>query len=221
VEETMSNSLLKTSLVLGLAVISAASFAQVNANGTSNTPDSRFTSATGNLNNITISSSRVVKWGKDKRNSLEFMPKTFTTVNSNPFKVGSLQWNNSSYGDQDGSMSVSLNIGLNYGARGAGLMALDLKYTESKYGTDKFALPGAEKYGTAVIDGQTYNVHLAGFKHVSGGGKIDGLKWTNSNCDTIDIYAKLEPCPPVPEPASMAALGLGVVAMIKRRRNRK
>lgn len=216
----MSKLLLKSSLVLGLAVISAASFAQ-NANGTSNTADSRFTSATGNLNNITISNPREVKWGKDKKNSLEFMPKTFTTVNSNPFKVGSLQWNNSGKYDQDGNMAIQLNIGLNYGSRGSGLMALDLKYAESKSGTDKFTLPGQEKYGTAVIDGQTYNVRLAGFKHVSGGGKLDGLKWTNTNCDTIDIYAKLEPCPPVPEPASMAALGLGIVALIKRRRSSK
>jgi len=217
----MSKSIIRSSLVLGLAVLSAASFAQ-NANGNSNTADSRFTSATGNVGNITITgtNSRTVKWGYEKRNSLEFVPKTFTTSGTSAFKVGSLQWINSDKKDVDGTMNVALNIGLNYGSRGSGLMALDLKYTESKYGTDRFNLPTNARIGTATIDGLTYDVRLAGFKHASGDGKLDGTKWTNKYCDTIDIYAKLEPCP-VPEPASMAALGLGVAALIRRRRNRK
>lgn len=217
----MSKSIIRSSVVLGLAVLSAASFAQ-NANGTSNTGDSRFTSATGSVSNITItgSNSRTVKWGYEKRNSLEFVPKSFTTVNGNAFKVGSLQWLNSDKKDQDGTMNIGLNIGLNYGSRGSGLMALDLKYTESKYGTDRFDLPTNARIGTATIDGLTYDVRLAGFKHASGDGKLSGSKWTSKYCDTIDIYAKLEPCP-VPEPASMAALGLGIAAVIKRRRNRK
>ena len=214
----MSKSLIRSSLVLGLVVVSAASFAQ-NASGTSNTGDSRFTSASGNLSNITISSSREVKWGKYKKNSLEFMPSTFTSNAGTPFKVGSLQWNNGDK-DQDGTMNVGLNVGLNYGARGNGLMALNLKYTESKYGNDYFTLPSSAGLGTATIDGLTYNVTLTCFKHKTGNGKIVGDKWSNFGCDTIDIYAKLEPCP-VPEPASMAALGMGIAAIIRKRRNRK
>jgi PEP-CTERM motif len=214
----MSKSLIRSSLVLGLVVVSAASFAQ-NASGTSNTGDSRFTSASGSLSNITISSSREVKWGPYKKNSLEFMPSTFTTNATQPFRVGSLQWNNADR-DQNGNMNVALSVGLNYGSRGSGLMALNLKYTESKYGSDYFTLPTSAALGTATIDGLTYNVSLAGFKHKTGQGSISYNKWCNPGCDTIDIYAKLEPCP-VPEPASMAALGMGVVAIIRKRRNRK
>lgn len=214
----MSKSIIRSSLVLGLVVVSAASFAQ-NANGTSNTGDSKFTSATGSLSNIAISSPRLVKWGKYKKNSLEFITSTFTTNAGVPFKAGSLTWINGDK-DQDGSMNVSLNVGLNYGARGSGLMALDLKYTEKKYGSDVFTLPTSAKLGSATIDGRAYDVVLAGFKHKTGGGSLTGTSWCNPNCDTIDIYAKLEPSA-VPEPASMAALGLGIAAVIRKRRRSK
>lgn len=57
------------------------------------------------------------------------------------------------------------------------------------------------------------------FKKVDGMHEAYGIKLTLKDC--LDkVYVEL-PCNPVPEPATMAALGLGVAAVIRRKRAKK
>lgn len=221
----MTKHYLKSSLVVGLALVCSVALADLPANGTSNDPDTCFTSATGTVGNISIPNRFEVRWGYQSKNILKFVPQTFTATDNSSFRVGQLSWFNSIYKDTNGKMDTNLQIGMDFGARGSGLMALDLKYQEDKSTSgrnDKFTLPTDAKFGTAIVDGKLYNVKLAGFKHNNGAGQLSGNTWSNKEMqwDTIDVYAKLEPNP-VPEPATMAALGLGIAALARRRRNRK
>lgn len=56
------------------------------------------------------------------------------------------------------------------------------------------------------------------FKSVNGSVEAYGIHLRLKDCDTL--YVEL-PCNPVPEPATMAALGLGVAAVIRRKRAKK
>lgn len=219
----MNRNLTRSMMVLGaLATIASAFAAGETVVVKSLSPDTCFVNVTGNLYNQTIVNRYDLFWGKYKNNNMKFKPVTTTAnLDGTAFRVGQLQWFNSINYDKTGTMKTNLQIGLDLGSAGSGTMAFEMNYAESSSTTgknDKWTLPTTAT-GQALINGQLYNVKLAGFGNQNGYGTLNGNVWANSEMQysTIDVYAQFEA---VPEPASMAALGLGVLALARRRRSK-
>lgn len=209
----------KGALIVSGLVVAALSSATVV--GTTAVPQTCFNTLTGNLSNLRLSNNNlVVNWGS-KGEKLAFTPTAFNAPLGQAFKLGRLciTQNKDRY-DQNGTFSVNLQVGVKFTQPGAGLLVVNLPIThkEVKGGADHTYLPTNTAPQTVVLNGQAYQLSVLGFKDNSRSGAV--ADWVSqSNCDScIDLFGRLDPCPPVPEPATMAALGLGIAALIRRRK---
>ncbi|MEQ1821148.1 MAG: choice-of-anchor K domain-containing protein [Fimbriimonadaceae bacterium] len=213
------NKSFKGALIVSGLVVAAISSAT--AIGTTSVPQTCFNTLTGNLSNLRLSNNNlVVNWGS-KGDCLYFTPTSFNAPLGQAFKVGRLCiFNVKDKYDQNGSFNVNLQVGIKFDVPGQGLLVctLPISHTDVRGANDHTTLPTTFQPKNIVLNGRNYTFSLLGFK--SGGASSASVgDWVTPGGTTtcLDLFGKLEAAP-VPEPASMAALGLGVAALLRRRR---
>lgn len=200
-------------LTLTVSAANAQSFT-----GTTRDADTRFTSLTGTVNNKKIVNAYRISWGCGS--TLDFVPKTLNVTPGQRFRLGTLEWCNAK-GTRGGTMLTNMQVGLNFGNTGHGVVDFNLALNQSQdcNGQSCFTLPATANNGRLVLNGQAYTVTLAGFEHNSGRGRIVGNQWCTptGTLDKVDVFATITP-DAVPEPATLACLGIGAAALIRRRK---
>lgn len=205
--------------ILALAAIPTAFAASVQ--GTSAISSTAFTNLNGNMQNQRIKNDGLtVAWGcgSDK---VTFTPTCFNAALCCPFKVGQLTWKNDSKSYQNGQWSATLNVGLKFDKPGIPnqVFNLDVSYAKTKMG-ESITLPTNFQTKVVTVNNIQYTIKLKGFeKNPCSPGNLCAETWTTPNCttSTVDLYGEV--CAtPVPEPASLAALGIGAAALLRRRK---
>lgn len=213
--------MLKNIAIIGLLALGAVSSATVT--GTSNTNPTCFTGVNGNLPNIRLSNgNRTISWGS-KGDCLYFTPTSFQSALNTPFKAGKLCWTNcKSRYEPAGSFTTRLQVGLNFtqpAGVGTKIVTFDINYNQGAgYNADTLSVPTAIPQQVFTVGDTVYTLKFAGFKRSGAGAGSSTVSSVNieGTQSCLDMYFELD-AQPVPEPATLAVLGIGAAAVLRRR----
>jgi hypothetical protein len=217
---------MKTSKILiSLGVIALGAMSMATVKGSTAVSETCFNTLTGNAPNKRITNNNlVVAWGRSN-DCLYFTPTSFQAALDSPFKLGRLCWTN---GKDKYEVNSSFNVKLNVGVKipntpanlGTKVFSMDISHTDLKGGQDTTTLPTSFVPQSMTVGQTVYTLKVLGFRPSANANNVGTWQTPEGTTNCLDLYGELE-ASPVPEPATMATLGLGALALIRRRRNAK
>ena len=86
---------------------------------------------------------------------------------------------------------------------------------------DLVSIPDASSTETVVLNGQEYLLRILGFSQDGGQTILEDFLTSEGQNNTATLYARLEPPPEIPAPATLALLGLGLFGIGYKRHKQK
>jgi hypothetical protein len=228
-----SLSLLSAAVVLALGASGARADVSGTIAGIFNSPTPSNTTYTG------VGTSQFT-WGKKDGtptpNILTFTPATpFSSPLETAFKIGTLSYYNGTTESGTNPTAVNLQIGMDFIAPPAGLQTfaftLDLdstNNTNNAVNSADYVIFPSDYPSTEFLIGSTeYTLKITGFENVIGDGYLSstdsGFHVEEGKTASADLYAEVTSDvtgvgSSVPEPASLAVLGLGAAGLLLRRK---
>lgn len=225
--------------VIGLGLFTAHGRAEMIIGSASGT----FVNPLPNVNNSGAGTS-TFRWGHaaslgDVRNRLKFTGTSFNTATETDFLLGTLEFRNGTVLNEPLPSTVDLSVALNFTTPPAGALppsnfTLGL-YSTPNTGTpdqnaDYVYLPSAFSTTTFTIGSTVYTLQILGFRNIVGDGYLNSsateLHVREDGTATAELWGRvtsyLPPnLSPVPEPATMTSLCIGLVVMAGYRRRRR
>lgn len=222
--------------VIGLGLFSAYGRAEF----ISGTTGGVFVNPLPNVNNWGAGTNDF-RWGHaassgDQRNRLVFNGTSFSTTTGTDFLIGTLRYRNGTTENETLPSSVELAVALNFTTPPAGLQTSNFTlglYSTPNTGTpnqnaDYVYLPSAFSTTTFMIGSTLYTLELLGFRNIVGDGYLNSnateLHVREDGHATAELWGRVTAfsnVSPVPEPATMTSLCIGLVVMAGYRRRRR